>query len=142
LKAKTNKKAARPAGRGGAVASRTSASAGGSGGGSNLIICVVQRGKANPVAKAAMEAGAAGATVFTARGMGMGELMTAIGFPIVPQKEVILIVTTQKSTAKIFGVVRDTADLHTFGMGIACVLPVNQVAGLHAGTTGETSMRA
>ena len=144
MKGKTTKKPAAKAKSSSSARSRTSAPAARStgGAGSNLITCVVQRGRANPVAKAAMEAGAAGATVFTARGMGVGELMTAIGFPIVPQKEVIMIVATQKNTARIFEVVRDAADLETFGMGIAYVVPISRVAGLHEGTTGETSMKA
>lgn len=96
----------------------------------NLITCVVQRGKANDVAKAAMQAGASGATVFTARGMGVGEIAGALGFPIVPQKEVVMIVASEQITGRIFDVVRQTAELDTLGMGIGYVLPIGQSAGL------------
>ena len=101
----------------------------------NLITCVVQRGKANDVAKAAMQAGASGATVFTARGMGVGEIAGALGFPIVPQKEVIMIVASEKITNKIFEVVRQAAQLDTLGMGIGYVLPIGQSAGLFEAKT-------
>ncbi|HVR69684.1 MAG TPA: P-II family nitrogen regulator [Vicinamibacteria bacterium] len=101
----------------------------------NLITCVVQRGRANDVAKAAMQAGASGATVFTARGMGVGEIVGALGFPIVPQKEVIMIVASDKMTGKIFDVVRRTAELDTIGMGIGYVLPIGQAAGLFEAKT-------
>jgi len=102
---------------------------------SNLITCVVQRGRANDVAKAAMQAGASGATVFTARGMGVGEIAGALGFPIVPQKEVIMIVASDKMTGKIFDVVRKTAELDTLGMGIGYVVPIHQAAGLFEAKT-------
>jgi nitrogen regulatory protein P-II 1 len=101
----------------------------------NLITCVVQRGRANDVAKAAMQAGASGATVFTARGMGVGEIAGALGFPIVPQKEVIMIVASEQITSKIFEVVRMTAELDTLGMGIGYVVPIGQSAGLFEAKT-------
>jgi nitrogen regulatory protein PII len=96
----------------------------------NLITCVLQRGKANDVAKAAMQAGAKGATVVYGRGMGVGELMGALGFAIVPQKEVIQIVTTADSTRKLFDVVVETAELTKPGMGIAYIIPIHEAAGL------------
>ena len=101
----------------------------------NLITCVVQRGKANDVAKAAMQAGASGATVFTARGMGVGEIVGALGFPIVPQKEVIMIVASEAMTQKIFDVVKTTGELDTLGMGIGYVMPIGQAAGLFEAKT-------
>jgi nitrogen regulatory protein P-II 1 len=96
----------------------------------NLITCVLQRGRANDVAKAAMQAGAKGATVLYGRGMGVGELMGALGFTIVPQKEVIQIVTTADSTKKLFDVVVAAAELDKPGMGIAYIIPIQEVAGL------------
>jgi nitrogen regulatory protein PII len=96
----------------------------------NLITCVLQRGKANDVAKAAMQAGAKGATVVYGRGMGVGELMGALGFAIVPQKEVIQIVTTADNTRKLFDVVVEAAELTKPGMGIAYIIPIHEAAGL------------
>ena len=96
----------------------------------NLITCVLQRGRANDVAKAAMQAGAKGATVLYGRGMGVGELMGALGFAIVPQKEVIQIVSTADATKKLFDVVVAAAELDKPGMGIAYIIPIQEVAGL------------
>lgn len=96
----------------------------------NLITCVLQRGKANDVAKAAMQAGAKGATVLYGRGMGVGELMGALGFAIVPQKEVIQIVTTADNTKRLFDAVCTAAELDKPGMGIAYIIPIQEVAGL------------
>jgi nitrogen regulatory protein PII len=100
----------------------------------NLISCIVQAGLANKVAKAAMDAGAAGATIVPARGMGMGQLLGALGHAIVPQKEVIMIVTTPAGTRRIFEVVSKTAELDKMGMGIAYVTPVGEVAGIFENT--------
>ena len=107
----------------------------------NLITCVLQRGRANDVAKAAMQAGAKGATVLYGRGMGVGELMGALGFAIVPQKEVIQIVTTADSTKKLFDVVvrggragqaRDGHRLHHPDPGSGRPLPVASGTGAPA----------
>lgn len=98
--------------------------------GLQLITCVLQRGKADKVVKAAIDAGAAGATVFFARGMGLRERLGLLGLAIVPEKEVILIVTRQAETQRIFDVIVDVAKLDTPGMGIAYILPIHAVAGL------------
>lgn len=103
----------------------------------NLITCVLQRGRANQVAKAAMQAGASGATVFPARGMGLGELVKALGFPIVPQKEVITVVASVASTKKIFSAVCQAAEVSTPGMGIAYISPIQEVVGLFKGTPSK-----
>jgi nitrogen regulatory protein PII len=96
----------------------------------NLVMCVVQRGKANDIAKAAMEAGAAGSTIFNARGQGLGEVMSALGFAVAPQKEVIFVVATQATSRRIFDVISKAAHLDTFGQGIAFTMPIGDVAGL------------
>jgi nitrogen regulatory protein P-II 1 len=126
LPAKTKKTAARA----GAKSSSKPSMAAPLKGRLNLITCVLQRGKANDVAKAAMQAGAKGATIVYGRGMGVGELMGALGFAIVPQKEVIQIVTTSDSTRKLFDVVVAAAELTKPGMGIAYIIPIHEAAGL------------
>ena len=104
------------------------------GGRFNLITCIVQRGLANQVAKAAMDSGAAGATVLPARGMGMGTLLGALGHAIVPQKEVLMIVTSPADTRRIFDVVAKAGEMDKMGMGIAYTIPIGEVAGLFENT--------
>ncbi len=96
----------------------------------DLITCVVQRGKADGIVKAAMQAGAGGATVSFARGMGVRERLGLLGLAIVPEKEIILIVATKKASGKIFRAVVDAAGLKTPGLGIAYITPIGDVAGL------------
>ena len=98
--------------------------------GLRLITCVVQRGKADKVAKAAVEAGAAGATIFYARGMGLRERLGLLGLAIVPEKEVLMIVCKEEEVRAIFAAVVNAANLNTPGMGIAYVIPIHEVAGL------------
>jgi nitrogen regulatory protein PII len=96
----------------------------------NLITCILQRGLANKAAHAAMDSGAAGATILPARGMGLGQLMSALGHGIIPQKEVILIVTSKASSRKIFDAVSKAAELDKPGHGIAYTSPIFEVSGV------------
>ena len=98
--------------------------------GCHLIVCVIQRGKGDTVAKAAMSAGAGGATIFFARGMGHRERLGLLGLAIVPEKEVLLIVCRQEESRAVFDAVVTTGKLDTPGMGIAFVIPIHEVAGL------------
>jgi nitrogen regulatory protein P-II 1 len=97
-----------------------------------VITCVVQRGKADKVAKAALDAGAGGATIFFARGMGLREKLGLLGLAIVPEKEVLMILCGKKDTQRIFDMVVKAAKLDVPGMGIAYVSPISAVAGLVA----------
>ena len=96
----------------------------------DLITCVVQRGKADKVAKAALDAGAGGATVFFGRGMGLRERLGLLGLAIVPEKEIILIVSEKTDTLRIFNAVIEAGKLDVPGMGIAYVSTIQAVVGL------------
>ncbi|MCU0662270.1 MAG: P-II family nitrogen regulator [Myxococcota bacterium] len=100
-----------------------------------LITCVVQRGKADKIVKAAMDAGAGGATVCFGRGMGVRERMGLLGLAIVPEKEIITIVCTQSETDPIMDTIVKVAHLDVPGNGIAYVSPIHHVVGLVAGTS-------
>lgn len=97
----------------------------------NLVTCVVQRGFANTVAKAAMDAGAKGATILPARGMGMGQMLAHLGHAIVPQKEVVTIVCLSNATKQIYEAVTKAGKMDQMGQGIAYTTPISEVAGLY-----------
>jgi len=99
-------------------------------GGADLIMCVVQRGHADKVAKAAVHAGAKGATIFFARGMGARDQLGLLGLAIVPEKESILIVCREGETQAIFDAMVEAGHLHTPGMGIAITLPIHESVGV------------
>ena len=100
----------------------------------NLVTCVVQRGFANLVAKAAMDAGAKGATILPARGMGMGQMLAQLGHAIVPQKEVVTIVCLSNATKAIYDAVTKAGKMDQMGQGIAYTIPIAEVAGLYTDT--------
>lgn len=95
-----------------------------------LITCVLQRGKADKVAKAALDVGAGGATVFFARGMGVRERLGLLGLAIVPEKEVIMIVCPKQQVHMIFDAVVKAGNLDTPGHGIAYVTTIEEAVGL------------
>lgn len=99
-------------------------------GGAELISCVVQRGHGDKVAKAAAHAGAKGATIFFARGIGARDSLGLLGLAIVPEKEVVMIVCREGETSAIFDAIVKEAHLDTPGMGIAYVLPIGKSVGV------------
>ena len=60
-----------------------------------LITCIVEKGKADQIVKAAREAGAQGATVFYARGSGIRERLGILGVAVEVEKEIINIVVAK-----------------------------------------------
>ena len=94
-----------------------------------LITCVVQRGKADEVCAAAQKAGASGATVYFARGMGMRERLGLLGIAIAVEKEVILLVARTEEIPKIMEAITEAGRLDTPGMGVAFSQPVYSTVG-------------
>ncbi len=98
----------------------------------DLITCIVQRGKADAVWAAARNAGAGGATIFFARGTGVRERLGFLGVAIMPEKEVIMVVSHPGATERIFQAIVKAGQLNLAGQGIAYVQKINRCAGLVA----------
>ena len=84
----------------------------------SLITCVVQRGKADDIIKAAQEVGAQGATAFYARGGGIRERLGVLGLAIEVEKEIINILVANDQIDRIFEKMFIAGQLDTPGMGI------------------------
>jgi nitrogen regulatory protein PII len=82
-----------------------------------LIICVVQKGMADDVIKAARNAGAQGATVYYARGYGVRERLGLLGVAVDVEKEVVNIVVSLDQADRIFEKMSVAAKMDTPGMG-------------------------
>lgn len=95
----------------------------------HLITCIVERGQADKTVNAAISAGAQAATLFYARGRGLREKLGLMGRFILPEKEVILIVTREKETQAVFDAITVSAQLKVPGKGFAYIQPVEQVEG-------------
>ncbi len=94
----------------------------------SLITCVVQRGKADEIIKAAQEVGAQGATVYYARGGGIRERLGVFGLAIEVEKEVINILVANDQIDRIFEKMYIAGQLDTPGMGIMFVTPLEKAA--------------
>lgn len=94
----------------------------------SLITCVVQRGYADDVVKAAQEVGAQGATVYYARGQGVRERLGVLGFAIQVEKEIINILVANEQIDRIFEKMYIAGKLDTPGMGIIMVTPLEKAA--------------
>jgi len=90
-----------------------------------LITCVVERGRADEVMKAAMKAGAPAATIYFARGSGIRERLTVLlKIAISPEKEVIEIVASTDKADAIFEAMVEAGQMDLPGKGFIYMLPV------------------
>jgi nitrogen regulatory protein PII len=94
-----------------------------------MITCIVERGRAETVADAALGAGAQGVTIYAARGRGVRERLMFLGYLIDPEKEVLITVATKKQAGPIFDTIVKAAKIDLPGKGFAFVQDVSRVAG-------------
>jgi len=94
-----------------------------------LITCIVQRGEADRVVDAAVDAGAEGVTIYYGRGTGVRQRLGLKGRLIKPEKEIILIVTKREKTDKVFNAVVEAARLSEKGRGFAFLHKIDQAVG-------------
>ncbi len=93
-----------------------------------MITCIVQRGLADPIVKAAQEAGAQGATVHFGRGTGVRERLGILGVAVEVEKEVINIVVSSEQVDRVFEKMYFAGNLDTPGMGIMFITPLEKAA--------------
>ncbi len=91
-----------------------------------LITCIVQRGLADTIIKAAREAGAQGATVYFARGTGIRERLGILGVAVEVEKEIINIVVSSDQADRIFERMYFAGKLDTPGMGFMYITPLEK----------------
>ena len=94
----------------------------------SLITCIVQRGIADPIVKAAQEAGAQGATVYYARGEGVRERLGILALAVEVDKEVINVVVAKDQADRIFERMYIAGNLDTPGMGFIYLTPLEKAA--------------
>jgi nitrogen regulatory protein PII len=94
----------------------------------SLITCVVQRGNADEVVKAARGAGAQGATIYYARGTGVRERLGILGLTVEAEKEVINVIVADDQLDFIFEKMYLAGKLDTPGMGVIYVTQLDKIA--------------
>jgi len=95
-----------------------------------LIIALINPGFSDLVMNAAREQGARGGTIIHARGTGNKEIEKKYGVVITPDKEMIMILVSEKIVDDVLAAIYKVAGLSTDGQGIAFTIPVEDVAGL------------
>lgn len=93
-----------------------------------LITCIVQRGLADTLVKAAQEAGAQGATVSFAQGTGVRERLGLLGVSVEVEKEIINVVVSTDQADRIFEAMYYAGKLDTPGMGFMYITPLEKAA--------------
>ncbi len=94
----------------------------------SLITCVVQRGYADDVIRAAQEAGAQGATTYFARGSGVRERLGILGVAVEVEKEMINIVVANDQVERVFEKMFLAGQLDTPAMGFIYITPLEKAA--------------
>lgn len=94
-----------------------------------LITCIIQRGLADRIISAAIDAGAQGATVFYARGTGVRQRhLGLLGITVSAEKEVIYVVAATDQADQIFERMYLAANLDTPGMGMIYITALEKMA--------------
>ena len=93
-----------------------------------LITCVVQRGIADKIVQAARDAGAQGATVGYAKGMGVRERLGVLGVTVNVEKEIVNIVVSTDQVERVFEHMYLAGNLDTPGMGIMFITRLDKAA--------------
>lgn len=93
-----------------------------------LITCIVQKGEADAVVRAARTAGAQGATIHYAKGTGVRERLGLLGVAVEVEKEVINVVVASDRVDAVTDAMIEVGKLDTPGMGILYVNALEMAA--------------
>ncbi len=105
--------------------------------GYDLIVSIVNKHYSEKIVKASKEAGAEGGTILYGRGTGIRETQTIMGIPIEPEKEIVLTIVPQEISEGVLSHILEKAELHKPGAGIAFIVELKKVAGIHHRSEGE-----
>ncbi|HKI73688.1 MAG TPA: P-II family nitrogen regulator [Pseudomonadales bacterium] len=94
----------------------------------SLITCIVQRGKADAVVRAAQDAGAQGATTYYGYGSGVRERLGVLGLAIDVEKEIITTMVADDQVDRIFERMYFAAELDVPGNGIIYITRLEKAA--------------
>lgn len=96
-----------------------------------LIVTIVNRGKAEEVIEAANAVGSKGGTIINARGSGTNETSKLFQMDIEPEKEMVMILSKTEITNLIVTSIKDKLELDEPGNGIVFVQDVNKAYGIY-----------
>lgn len=96
-----------------------------------LIITITNEGYAESVMNAAKAGGATGGTTIYGRGLETEKIIKFLGISIEPEKDIVLILTSNDKKIDIMNKIVEKCGLTTLGAGICFSLPVSHVIGLN-----------
>lgn len=91
-----------------------------------VITCIVEKGKGDLVAKAAIAAGAKGATLTDGKGTGIRQSIMTV---ITPEKEVVTVVVRQPETDAVYNAMIKSGNLEKPGKGFIYVTRLEKAFG-------------
>ncbi len=94
------------------------------------IFTIVDKGMAEAVVDAAVEAGAKGGTIIHARGAGIHETKKVFNVEITPEKEIVLILSESDTCESITDAIRSKLDIDKPGKGLIFVQEVIKTYGM------------
>lgn len=94
-----------------------------------MILTIVNRGFADAVVDAALKAGAKGGTFLHAQGTTNEAIQKYFGISIMPEKDIVIIVTKKENKRAIMQQIAVEAGLSQPGHGISFSIPVDDVVG-------------
>lgn len=95
-----------------------------------LIFVSVQQDLTERVVDKAKEAGATGATIIPARGIGSHDKKTFFGLTIEGPVDVVLFLVEEHTVENILETLEKNCRIQEPGVGMAMVIPIDQVAGI------------
>lgn len=96
----------------------------------SAIFTIVNRGKANDVVDASLEAGARGGTILNARGSGATQTKKIFDIEIDPEKEIVLTIVGKDKVETVVQAIREKAHVEKEGHGILFVVPLEATFGI------------
>ncbi|MCC5895886.1 MAG: P-II family nitrogen regulator [Alkalibacterium sp.] len=96
-----------------------------------IIVTIVDRGKADDVVEAAKSAGSRGGTIINARGSGVDETTKLFNMEIEPEKEMVIILAKNDSTESIISSISEKLKINKPGNGIIYTQNALNVYGIY-----------
>jgi len=96
-----------------------------------VIMVIVEKGKADEVMDSANQAGGKGGTVLNARGSGLHETKKFFSMEIEPEREIVMIIAETEKVEAITSAIRRDLHMDSPGHGLLFVQNVNQTIGLY-----------
>ncbi|MBF0427489.1 MAG: P-II family nitrogen regulator [Magnetococcales bacterium] len=97
-----------------------------------LIVVTIRADLSDAIVSAARKAGATGATIIPARGVGIHGTKTIFGLTMDIQRDVIMLLLEEHLVKSILKIIKKVGSFHQPGAGIAFVLDVDKAIGMES----------